>query len=130
MPQDEKGWERRAKVVARCVICLGFILAGLAHFFKPAVYARAVPPQFGHPLFLVELSGACEILGAIGILMPLLRRPAAFGLLALLVAVYPANIYMAMRPELFADLASPAALMLRLPLQFVFMWLVWWSCLR
>ncbi len=94
------------------------------------MYARAVPPQFGHPLVLVEISGVCEIVGAIGILMPVLRRPAAFGLLVLLVAVYPANIYMAMRPELFADLASPAALILRLPLQFVFMGAVWWSCLR
>jgi len=50
--------------------------------------------------------------------------------LALLVAVFPANLYMAMHPELFRDVASKTALLVRLPMQFVFMAWVWFCCLR
>ncbi|MBC5824741.1 MAG: DoxX family protein [Candidatus Eremiobacteraeota bacterium] len=117
------------KTVSRWVLSAGFLVAGTLHFVRPHVYARIVPPQLGHPLLLVYVSGCCEILGAIALLVPRLRKAAGYGLLALLCAVYPANIYMALHPEVFRDIAAPAALWLRLPLQFVLMAWVWWCCL-
>jgi uncharacterized membrane protein len=72
------------------------------------------------------VSGVFEVLGGLGILHPATRVRAGYGLLALLVAVYPANIHMALHPELFPDLSS-MALYGRLPLQFVFAAAVWWS---
>ncbi len=106
------------------------MVAGMLHFYKQQAYVRIVPPQLAnHALVLVQLSGACELLGGLGILMVKARKTAGYGLLALLVAVFPANIYMAVHPQAFKDMAAPAALWLRLPLQFVFMAWVWWCCL-
>ena len=92
-----------------------FATAGAYHFFNGASYERMIPPGFPNPRVLVAVSGVCEMLGGLGLLVPRLRRPAAVGLVALLVAVFPANLYMAARPERFG---LPAwALWARLPLQ-------------
>jgi uncharacterized membrane protein len=104
-----------------------FILAGISHFTREAFFVRIVPPWLPAPLLLVQISGIAEIAGGVGVLLPRLRRLAGVGLLALLVAVYPANVYMALHPDQFADLATPAQLYLRLPLQFVAAALVWWA---
>jgi len=120
----------RLRPALRLVLAAGFILAGMLHFYKQQAYVRIVPPQLGHhALLLVQLSGACELFGALGILVAKARKAAGYGLLALLAAVFPANIYMAVHPQAFQDMADPAALWLRLPLQFVFMAWVWWCCL-
>ena len=79
-----------------------------------------VPPGLPSPQALVLISGIAEMAGGLGLLVPRLRAAAACGLIALLIAVFPANIYMAMSPERFAHLHVPAwALWARLPLQFL-----------
>lgn len=92
-------------------------------------YVRMMPPPLDqHALLLVYISGVCEMLGGLGVLIPQTRRLAGYGLLALLLAVFPANVYMAMHPELFADIGSPLALAIRLPVQFLIVAWVWWCC--
>ena len=102
------------------LIALLFGAAGAAHFVWPAAFVRIVPPYLPAPQTLVYLSGAAELLGAVGVLIPGLRTYAGWGLLLLLLAVFPANIHMALHPGEFSRI--PAwALYLRLPLQFVLM---------
>jgi len=98
--------------------------AGVLHFVAPAVYARIVPPYLPAPLALVYLSGAAELAGGLGLLLPATRRLAAGGLILLLIAVFPANVYMAQHnAELFQ---LPAWLLwARLPLQGVLIWWAW-----
>lgn len=107
-----------------------FILAGALHFIHrlyPA-YLRIMPPFLPHPALLIFVSGVCEIAGGIGLLSPRFRRTAGIGLLLLLLAVFPANIYPAIHriPYLPHSKEHLAILWLRLPLQFVLMWLIWW----
>ena len=78
-----------------------------------------MPPAFPMHLEAVYISGFFEILGGICVLIPSLRIIAGWGLVALLIAVYPANIYMALTPEAFPDIPI-AILYFRLPLQFLF----------
>jgi len=103
-----------------------FVMAGVGHFTNAEFFVSIMPPYLPAHLALVYLSGVFEILGGLGILLAATRRAAAIGLLALLVAVYPANIHMAVHPELFPEM-SPGLLYARLPLQFVFMLWVWWA---
>jgi uncharacterized membrane protein len=88
------------------------------------MYAQIVPPQFGHASELVVLSGIAEIVGGVGLLVPRTRRAAGIGLVVLLLAVWPANIYMAIEVKRFAAAAPAWALWARVPLQVVLMWWV------
>jgi uncharacterized membrane protein len=107
-------------------LALLFAGVGLLHFLAPANFLRIVPPYLPTPLLLVYLSGAAELVGGLGLLLPATRRAAGWGLLALLVAVFPANVYMLQAHG--AGLAVPLwALWLRLPLQAVLMGWVWWA---
>jgi uncharacterized membrane protein len=82
------------------------------------------------PLLLVRISGACEIAGGIGLMIPRLRRPAAWGLIALLIAVFPANLYMATNPiEAGAVSIAPVLRWGRLPIQVLLIWWLLW-CTR
>jgi uncharacterized membrane protein len=104
-----------------------FIGAGLNHFVIPRVYRQIVPPSVGRWMgtdTAVAVSGVAEIAGGIGVLVPRTRRLAGWGLLALLAAVFPANLYMARNPGKFARIPS-WALYARLPLQPLMMWSVW-----
>jgi uncharacterized membrane protein len=112
--------------LALLAVAAFFSSAGIGHFTNAEFFVAIVPPYLPAPLALVYISGVFEILGGIGVLLPRSRRLAGYGLLALLVAVYPANIHMALHPEQFADM-PPAALYARLPLQFVFAAVVWWA---
>lgn len=116
----------RPKARHRLVLASLFVVAGLSHFLFPAAFARAVPPALPAPYTLVYLSGALEILGGLGLLTRY-RRLAAWGLVLLLAAVYPANLYMALEPERAGADGIPRALLwLRLPLQFLLAaWLLW-----
>ena len=106
---------------------LSFALAGLYHFINPAFYLRMMPPYLPWHLFLIYLSGFFEAALGLGLLIPKYTRLAAWGLIALLAAVFPANVYMALNPQLFPDI-SPVALWLRLPLQVVFIvWAYWFT---
>ena len=101
-----------------------YIAAGVAHFLYPEPFRGIVPPYLPWPTQLVMISGVCEILGGLGLLFPPTRRLAAWGLVALLIAVFPANIYMATNPvEAGASSIAPILRWGRLPLQFV---LGWW----
>ena len=72
-----------------------FLLSGSAHFLATETFARIVPPYIPAPRLMVYLSGVAELAGAVGLLLPSSRRAAGSGLALLLVAVFPANIYMA-----------------------------------
>ncbi|SFQ29808.1 DoxX family protein [Hymenobacter arizonensis] len=108
---------------SRYALALLFVLAGVWHFVHPATYLAIMPPQMPQPLLLVHLSGVFEILGGLGLLFRPTRRLAGLGLLVLLVAVFPANVYMALIHE---QLGIPGWVAWgRLPLQLPLMWWVW-----
>lgn len=115
------GWLRYA-------LALLFVGAGVLHFARPEIFERIVPPALPAPRLLVLLSGVAEVAGGLGLLLPATRRAAGWGLLALLAAVFPANVYMM---GLAGALHIPAwVLWVRLPLQPLLMWLVWRAALR
>tara|TARA_B100000886_G_scaffold37499_1_gene23284 strand:+ start:347 stop:712 length:366 start_codon:yes stop_codon:yes gene_type:complete len=96
-----------------------FITVGIDHFINPDFYLAIMPPMLPLHLAAVYVSGFFEILGGLGLLLSRYRKISGWGLLALLIAVYPANIYMAMTPEAFPEI-SIHALYFRLALQFLF----------
>jgi uncharacterized membrane protein len=100
-----------------------FLVTGTLHFVHPEFYTSIVPPQLGHAATLVAISGLAELAGGIGLLVPATRNAAAIGLIALLVAVWPANWYMAIEADHFASVAPAWVLWLRVPLQVL---LIWW----
>ena len=109
------------------IAAMSYIAAGALHFARPEFYLKTMPPYIPWHSAMVQISGACEILGGLGLLFPMTRRAAAWGLVALLIAVFPANIYMATNPvEAGAGSIAPAILWGRLPLQAVFIWWVMW----
>ncbi|HEX4966061.1 MAG TPA: MauE/DoxX family redox-associated membrane protein [Thermoanaerobaculia bacterium] len=93
-----------------------FVVAGAAHFVRPDVYVRIMPPYLPWHRALVYVSGVCEVVLGVLVLVPRFTVPAAWGLIALLIAVFPANVHMAMNPRLYPAVPS-ALLWLRLPLQ-------------
>ncbi len=118
------------KTVATVLLGALFIAAGANHFVHPALYQHIVPPSFPSPALLVVISGVAEIAGGMGVLIARTRKAAGIGLVLLLLAVFPANVYMAQHPELYRDMASATALYIRLPLQAVLIAWVWWVCLK
>lgn len=116
---------RKLKLISKYLLCVFFVAAGLNHFINPAFYLKIMPPYLPWHLFLVYLSGFFEVALGTLLLAPAFTRTAAWGLIALLVAVFPANIHMATNPQLYPDI-NPLALWLRLPLQAVFIaWAYW-----
>ena len=100
-------------------LAIFFINVGVDHFINPDFYLSIMPPALPLHLEAVYISGFFEVLGGMGVLIPRLRKIAGWGLVALLIAVYPANIYMALAPEAFPNF--PVLLIYsRLPLQFLF----------
>jgi uncharacterized membrane protein len=100
-----------------------FLVTGTLHIIQPAFYTAIVPPALGHAHLLVAISGVAELAGGIGLLVPATRYAAAIGLLALLVAVWPANWYMAIAADRFAAVAPAWVLWVRVLLQVP---LIWW----
>ncbi|WP_267643670.1 DoxX family protein [Haloarchaeobius amylolyticus] len=109
-----------------------YVVAGVMHFVVPQVYAQIIPPFLPAPLALVYLSGVAEIVLGLGVMVPRTRRVAAWGLIALLVAIFPANVYMATSDVVLTG--APAAIRdpsgvgrwARLPLQAVLVLWAWW----
>ncbi|MGI4870577.1 MAG: DoxX family protein [Janthinobacterium lividum] len=101
------------------LLALLFTAAGILHFVSPQFYLRIMPPYLPAPRLLVQLSGAAELAGGLGLLLPATRRLAGWGLLLLLLAVFPANVY-TVQLHLAAWWAWA-----RLPLQPLLMWWVW-----
>ncbi|MBD2677549.1 MULTISPECIES: DoxX family protein [Nostoc] len=111
----------------RVILAIAIILVGVTHFLIPEPYVKIMPPQLPYPLELVYLSGFYEILGGIGLLVPPVSQAAAWGLIALFIAVFPANINMAVnhiKLEYIPD--SPWVHVIRLPLQAVLIAWAWW----
>lgn len=109
----------------RWLLAVLFVAAGAMHFVVPGVYVSIVPPYFSHPSALVAVSGMAEIAGGWGLLWEKTRRAAAVGLALLLVAVLPANWWMAASHMQIGHPAAPQwALWVRLPLQLP---LIWWA---
>ncbi len=107
-----------------------FVAAGALHFVNPAPYEQIVPPYLPYPKALVAISGAFEILGGAGVLPARTRAFAGWGLIALLVAVFPANLNMALDSAKFAKVAPAWVWFARLPLQAALIWWVYKSCVN
>ncbi|MBA2564181.1 MAG: hypothetical protein H0V09_02005 [Gemmatimonadetes bacterium] len=116
----------RAYARSRLTLAAFFVVAGTLHLAAPRIYRGIVPPYLPYPVLLIHLSGACEILGGIGLLWAPARAAAGAGLVALLLLLLPANVQM-----LAAWRAKEGAgwiemlLWLRLPLQFILMGWIW-----
>ncbi|MDH5020781.1 DoxX family protein [Halobacterium rubrum] len=122
---------RRLKRPLLYLMAPAYVVAGVLHFVVPEVYVQIVPPQLPAALALVYLSGVAEIAVGVGLLVPRTRRYAAWGTVALLVAVFPANVYMATSGVVVEGVpggGDPSALVRwgRLPLQGVLMLLALW----
>ena len=117
---------QKLKTPARYLLGAFFIAAGINHFWHTPFYVAMMPPYLPAPLALVYLSGLAEI--ALGALLLFKRWQviAGWGLIALSVAVFPANVHMALNPELFSQF-SPTGLWLRLPLQAVVIAWAYWT---
>jgi uncharacterized membrane protein len=108
-----------------------YVLAGISHFTQPDFFRQIVPPALPMPDLVVVVSGVAEIvLGAL-VMVPATRRMAAWGIIALLIAVWPANFYQALYnptlvdPPAWMGQPTQTALWIRLPLQLVLMYWAW-----
>ena len=108
----------------RTFVGLAFVGAGTLHFTRTRWYEAIMPPYVPRHREMVLVSGAAEIAGGVGVLVPATRTHARWWLLALLAAVYPANIHMALNPRDYRKIPEPL-LWARLPVQGLFAWLVW-----
>lgn len=116
-----------SKLIFRWILAIVFVLAGIYHFVNPAIYLRIMPPYLPAHLLLIYLSGFFQIVLGVLLVVPKFTRRAAWGVVGLLIAVFPANIFMAMNTELFPEI-NPILIWLRLPLQFVMMaWAYWFT---
>lgn len=117
--------------LSRQLLAFFFVGAGLMHFVKPDLYQAIVPPWLPDAPLLVVASGICEMLGGVGVLHPVTRRAAGWGLIALLVAVFPANVNMLRLAYANHALSlAETALWLRLPLQVPLIWWTWRAAAR
>lgn len=100
-----------------------YIMAGINHFRSPGMYMRIIPPLFKNPKLINTLSGAAEILLGVLLLFPFSKRFAAWGIIALLIAIFPANLFMFQDKK--AGFGLPKwILFVRLPIQIV---LIYWA---
>ncbi len=117
----------RRKEILRVVLSVSIIFVGITHFVVPISFVRIVPPQLPNPLALVYISGFFEILGGIGLLIPAVSVAAAWGLITLFVAVFPANINMAVNQIAIEGVPDqPILYWVRLPFQAVLIAWAWW----
>jgi uncharacterized membrane protein len=113
--------ESRFKRTLRFLAAGAMVAIGVSHFTSPGGFVKIVPAFLPAPLALVYISGFFEIAGGLGLLLERTRRLAGYGLIALYVAVFPANLNMAINDIQPADAHIPAVLLwLRLPFQLVF----------
>ncbi|HEY4242491.1 MAG TPA: DoxX family membrane protein [Kofleriaceae bacterium] len=117
------------KTVLRWVLTVFMVAAGINHFLNPAPYVAMVPDALPAHALLVQLSGVAEIAGGLGLILPATRRLAAWGLVALYIAIFPANLNMALNHLPLGTQSVPTwALWARLPLQLVLIaWALWYA---
>lgn len=117
----------KLKLIMKWLLALFLLAAGVMHFTNSAFYLSIMPPYIPWHPAMVYISGFFEMLLGLMLIVPKFERLAAWGIIALLIAVFPANIHMAIHPELYPKI-SPIALWLRLPLQGVFIaWAYWFT---
>jgi len=117
----------RRKEILRGILSVCIIIVGITHFIRPDQYARIVPPQLPNPVGLVYISGVFEILGGIGLMIPFVSVAAAWGLIALFIAVFPANINQAINSIPIEGIPHhPLFYWFRLPFQAVLIAWAWW----
>jgi uncharacterized membrane protein len=115
------------KLSLKILLTLFFVAAGINHFLAPDFYLKMMPPYLPWHAALNYLSGAFEIILGLMLLLPRLSRLAAWGIIALLIAVFPANLHIALNPELFPDV-KPVVFWIRLPFQALFIaWAYWFT---
>ena len=115
------------KHILRVVFALFFVGAGVNHFVRTDFYLRMMPPYVPLHLTMVQVSGVAEIVLGVMLLLPQTMALAGWGLIALLIAVFPANVQMALHPETFPEM-RPNVLWWRLPLQGVMIaWAYWYT---
>ena len=114
------------KTISKFVLAIFLIGAGITHFVNPAFFLKIMPPYLPLHKELVLVSGIFEVLLGVLLLVPPYSRWAAWGIVALLIAVFPANLYVFQHQELIP--ASPLVHLLRLPLQGVLiLWAYWYT---
>lgn len=117
---------RSWRIVSAPLCTILFVFVGILHFAKTPVFLRIMPPQIPFPLELVYISGVVEILAGLGLLWKSTKPASVMILVMLLVAVFPANVHMAMNPGQFPEIPI-WVLYVRLPFQAVLaLWV--WSC--
>lgn len=117
----------KVKRILRWILAAFMVAAGINHFVNPDPYVAMMPRELPAALALVYVSGVAEIAGGLGLLHPRTRVLAAWGLVLLLVAVFPANLNMAVNQLPLGDDPVPSwALWARLPLQGVLIAWAWW----
>lgn len=127
VPGARAGMLPRMKDALRWVLTVLMVAAGVNHFVDPDTYVAMMPDVLPAHLLLVYISGVAEIAGGLGLILPATRRLAAWGLVALLVAVFPANLNMAVNElPLGGRPLAPWMLWARLPVQAVLIAWAWW----
>jgi len=116
---------RRVRTVSKCLLASFMVGAGVMHFVNPEFFLKIMPPYLPLHSDLVIISGICEIVLGVLLLVSQSSRLAAWGIVALLIAVFPANIYLFQNQQLMP--APQFVHLLRLPLQGVF--ILWAYCL-
>jgi uncharacterized membrane protein len=116
------------KKILLWIMAAFYVFAGVNHFLNPLFYVNIMPPYLPWHLELVYLSGIAEIVLGIGLTIPRYRTLAAWGVIALLIAVFPANLHQAMNDVsmLGSEESTGAIRWLRLPFQAVFILWAWW----
>ena len=117
------------KYIRILIMSIFYINVGMKHFTDSIWFTHIIPPILSKfDLFLVYLSGYFEIAFGIMLLMPMFRKISAYGLILLLIAVYPANLYLAFyqKPQELIGISAFAASWVRLPIQFIFLGLAYW----
>jgi uncharacterized membrane protein len=119
---------RIVKTVTKWVCALFYIGAGVNHFVNPDFYLRIMPPYLNYHLPLVYISGVAEIVLGVMLLIPQFTRKAAWGIILLLIAVFPANIYVYQHQDVIDSDLSNTAHLIRLALQGVLiLWAYWYT---
>ena len=118
--------QRRWDKFARVGLGIFISVAGVGHFLVPDFYVRMITPSLPAPSLLVYISGVAELILALVLLSGCALRFTRWGMIALFVMIFPANIYMAQHPEVFPEF-SHMSLLIRLPVQILFLVWTWFA---
>ena len=117
------------KLISVIVMSIFYVNVGIKHFIDPNWFLFIIPPYLSSiGIEIVYLSGFFEVILGILLLIPKYRKFAAYFLIILLIAVYPANIYLAFNkePQELLNITAFMASWVRLPIQFIFLGLAYW----